>query len=63
MQIETQIILLLSVAAIIAILARRARVPYTIAMVLTGVAASIFVAPLMDHRWNDLPTAFGIHPT
>ena len=48
MQIETQIILLLSIASLIAVLARRVRVPYTIAMVLTGVAVSIFVAPFLE---------------
>lgn len=46
MQIETQIISMLSVAALIAILARRANVPYTIAMVLAGVAASILASPV-----------------
>ncbi len=48
MQIETQAILLLAVASLIAILAQRARIPYTIAMVLTGVAVGIFGSTLVE---------------
>ena len=48
MFLETQFIILLALASLIAIFARRSRVPYTIAMVLTGVAVSIFVTPRLD---------------
>lgn len=48
MQIETQVILLLATASLIAVFARRARVPYEIAMLLTGVAAGVFVTTQVD---------------
>jgi CPA1 family monovalent cation:H+ antiporter len=47
-QIETQLILLLATASLIAVFAQRARVPYTIAMVLTGVAVSIFGTTVVE---------------
>lgn len=48
--IEAQVIILLSLASLVAVLARRLRIPYTIAMLLTGVALSLFVLSFLGQE-------------
>ena len=44
---ETIFIALLFIASLVAIIAKRLRLPYTIALVITGLLAGLFVSPLV----------------
>lgn len=61
-QAEVSIVLLLSVAALVAIVIRRIRIPYTVALVLVGLFFSFFPNPLQIDVSSDLILAILVPP-
>lgn len=61
-QSEVSIVLLLSVAALVAIIIRRIRLPYTVALVLVGLLLSFFPNPLQIDVSSDLILAILVPP-
>lgn len=61
-QTEVSIVLLLAVAALVAIVIRRIRIPYTVALVLVGLLLSFFPNPLQIDISSDLILAILVPP-
>lgn len=61
-QAEVSIVLLLAVAALVAIVIRRIRIPYTVALVLVGLLLSFFPNPLQLDISSDLILAILVPP-
>jgi CPA1 family monovalent cation:H+ antiporter len=61
-QAEVSIVLLLSLAALVAIVIRRIRLPYTVALVLVGLLLSFFPNPLQLDVSSDLILAILVPP-
>ena len=61
-QSEVSIVLLLSLAALVAIVIRRIRIPYTVALVLVGLFLSFFPNPLQFDVSSDLILAILVPP-
>ena len=61
-QSEVSIVLLLSLAALVAIVIRRIRFPYTVALVLVGLFLSFFPNPLQFDVSSDLILAILVPP-
>ncbi len=61
-QSEVSIVLLLSLAALVAIVIRRIRIPYTVALVLVGLLLSFFPNPLQFDVSSDLILAILVPP-
>jgi CPA1 family monovalent cation:H+ antiporter len=61
-QTEVSIVLLLSLAALVAIVIRRIRIPYTVALVLVGLFLSFFPNPLQIDVSSDLILAILVPP-
>jgi CPA1 family monovalent cation:H+ antiporter len=61
-QTEVSVVLLLSLAALIAIIIRRIRFPYTVALVLVGLLLSFFTNPLQIDVSSDLILAILVPP-
>ncbi len=61
LQIETLVLELLLIVSVVAIVVRRFRIPYTVALVLVGVALS-FRSPLQVHLTSDLILSLLIPP-
>ncbi len=61
-QSEVSIVLLLSLAALVAIIIRRVRLPYTVALVLVGLLLSFFPNPLQFDVSSDLILAILVPP-
>ncbi|MDX1415627.1 MAG: Na+/H+ antiporter [Candidatus Promineifilaceae bacterium] len=61
-QQEIGIVLLLSIAALVAIISRRIRVPYTVALVLVGLVLSLFPNPFIFDISSDFILAILVPP-
>ena len=61
-QQEIGIVLLLSIAALVAIISRRIRVPYTVALVLVGLVLSFFPNPFIFDVSSDFILAILVPP-
>ncbi len=61
-QAEVSIVILLSIAALVAIISRRIRLPYTVALVLVGLLLSFFPNPLQIDVSSDLILSILVPP-